>query len=135
MNRRSFVQVVVATGLPVSAGCVTFGGDSGEDAGQPPTPIEDGPGVLVENKLDTAQVVVVEIHKGEEEPPIREVRFELESGERALEPLDIDPGNYIVRAGMKDGPIETLFGDSWSLSDTETMYVEVTRSHIYFEEL
>jgi hypothetical protein len=134
MNRRSFMQTMSIAALPVSAGCANLGGEA-DQSRSTPTPINDGPGILVENRLNSPQTIVVEIHRNEEEPPIRDAEFELGSGERAAKSFNLAPGDYVVRAGMVDGPIETLFGDSWSLSDTETMYVEVTRSHIYFEEL
>lgn len=131
MNRRSFV-LGAAGAVPLLSGCGRLGGGAERP---PPTPLEDGPGIVVENALDAVQLVDVTIHECKEGPSIVQIRREIDAGERVVESLDIAPGEYVVKAAMVDGPAEALFGGQWSLSGTETMHVEVTDSHIYFEEL
>lgn len=139
-SRRSLVATLASMAGVGLAGCSSTepGPRDGESPKTPTrTPDQETPSPPYQLTLvnDTGQGVdaSIEVQRQTLEEPVWAGSYQLTDGAKRDVEVEIEPGEYVLRCWMPDGPVETLFGHEWHTAEEPSLRVGLHDGGVEFE--
>lgn len=139
-SRRSLVAALASMAGVGLAGCSST--EPGPRPGEPPktptrTPDQGTPSPPYRLTLvnDTGQQVdaSIEVQRQAPEEIVWTESYQLTDGAKRDVEVEVEPGEYVLRCWMPDGPVETLFGHEWNTAKEPSLRVRLHDGGVEFE--
>lgn len=134
--KRRHLLIGATTVIAGLAGCASDDGTAQTEAATR-TPEQNTPSppynLTLINDVGKEIEVSVEVRTKTSDEVLWSDNYDLSDGEQRDVDVQINPGEYVLRCWMPDGPVETLFGHEWSTTDEPSLSIRFSSSGVEFE--